>query len=87
MTKTLRNRLVLLGTTSFFALALAAAPVQFSSITPDLAVAHAQGVTDGAGGGGGDGGVSGGGHTAGGGQTSGDGGSPGGGTSVDGDPR
>ena len=39
--KTLRNRLTLLGTTSLFAVALVAAPVQFSSITPDLAVAQA----------------------------------------------
>ena len=43
MTKTLRKRLMLLGTTSLFAVALVAAPVQFSSVTPDLAVAHAAG--------------------------------------------
>lgn len=43
MTKTLRKRLTLLGTTSLFAIALVAAPIQFSSVTPDLAVAHAAG--------------------------------------------
>ena len=42
MTKSLHTRLILLGTTSVFALALAAAPIQFSSVTPDLAVAQAQ---------------------------------------------
>ena len=43
MTKTLRKRFTLLGTTSLFAVALVAAPVQFSSVTPDLAVAQAAG--------------------------------------------
>ena len=37
----MRKRLILLGTTSLFAVALVAAPVQFSSVTPDLAVAYA----------------------------------------------
>ncbi len=71
MTKTLRNRLTLLGTTSLFAVALVAAPVQFSSVTPDLAVAQAQlGGEDGGGGGGGGegGGGSGGGNGNGGGN-------------------
>ncbi len=43
MTKTLRNRLTLLGTASLFAVALVAAPVQFNTVTPDLAVAQASG--------------------------------------------
>ena len=41
MSTKLRKRLVLLGTTSLFTAALVAAPVQFSTVTPDLAVAHA----------------------------------------------
>ena len=80
MTKTLRNRLVFLGTTSFFAAALVAAPVQFSSITPDLAVAYALE----AGGGGGSGSVTEGDQSAGGGTDDpGTSRSGGGGTTVD----
>ena len=65
MTKSLRNRLTLLGTTSLFAVALVAAPVQFSSVTPELAVAQA---TNGGGGGGGGGGGDGHGHEGSGGR-------------------
>ena len=45
MTKTLRNRLTLLGTTSLFAVALVASPISFNSITltPELGVAYAGG--------------------------------------------
>ena len=43
MTKTLRNHLTLLGATSLFAVALVAVPVQFSTVTPDLAIAQAAG--------------------------------------------
>ena len=71
MTKTLRTRLILLGTTSVFALALAAAPVQWSSVTPDLAVAQAAapgggegGRSNSGGGGGHDGGAGGSGSTS-----------------------
>ena len=44
MTKTLREWLILLGTTSLFAVAIAVAPVQldFASGTLGKAVAHAQ---------------------------------------------
>ena len=61
MTRTFRDRLTLLGTASLFAVALVAAPVQFSSVTPDLASAHAAGGPDAGGGGGrvGDGGAGG----------------------------
>ncbi len=50
MTRTFRDRLTLLGTASLFAVALVAAPVQFSTVTADLAVAHAAGLGDGPGG-------------------------------------
>lgn len=89
MKKTLRNRLTLLGTTSLFTVALVAAPLQFSSVLPDLAVAQAAGAgsggTDNGGGSGGHDGDGGGGGRVGdggaGGSETGDGG--GGGTDTD----
>ena len=88
MTKILRNRLTLLGTTSLFALALVAAPVQFSSVTPDFASAQAAGGGGGVGnaggsghGGGGSGGSGGAGNSSG---SGGPGGSGGGGAGADG---
>ena len=70
MTKTSRKRLILLGTTSVFALAMAVAPVQLASdsFTLEKSVAQA------AGGGHGGGGDSGPGGSGGGGDGAGDGG-------------